>query len=137
MSLLVNIDVDDLEKGTRFYCDGLGLRVGRRFDGWVELIGSSSPIYLLPKPAGSAVSPVDDQKRDYARHWTPVHLDFVVPEIGKAVARATAAGATLERDVTRHAYGRLALLADPFGNGFCLLEFTGRGYDEIALSGGQ
>jgi hypothetical protein len=25
------------------------------------------------------------------------------------------------------------MLADPFGNGFCLLEFRGRGYDEIAL----
>jgi len=24
------------------------------------------------------------------------------------------------------------LLADPFGNGFCLIQFTGRGYDEIA-----
>ena len=133
MSLLVNIDVDDLEEGTRFYCDGLGLRVGRRFDGWVELIGSSSPIYLLPKPAGSAISPVNDQKRDYARHWTPVHLDFVVTDIHPAMARALAAGARLERDVTQHAYGRLALLADPFGNGFCLIEFTGRGYDEIVV----
>lgn len=134
MSLLVNIDVDDLEKGTRFYCDGLGLRVGRRFDGWIELVGSSSPLYLLPKPAGSAISPVNDQKRDYARHWTPVHLDFVVPDIGEALRRALVAGATLERDVTNHAYGRLALLSDPFGNGFCLIEFRGRGYDEIALS---
>jgi catechol 2,3-dioxygenase-like lactoylglutathione lyase family enzyme len=134
MSLLVNIDVDDLEKGTRFYCDGLGLKVGRRFDGWIELVGSSSPLYLLPKPAGSAISPVDDQKRDYARHWTPVHLDFVVPDIGEALRRALVAGATLERDVTNHAYGRLALLSDPFGNGFCLIEFRDRGYDEIALS---
>ena len=134
MSLLVNIDVDDLEKGTRFYCDGLGLKVGRRFDGWIELVGSSSPLYLLPKPAGSAISPANDQKRDYARHWTPVHLDFVVPDIGEALRRALAAGATLERDVTNHAYGKLALLADPFGNGFCLIEFRGRGYDEIALS---
>ena len=134
MSLLVNIDVDDLEKGTRFYCDGLGLKVGRRFDGWIELLGSSSPLYLLPKPAGSAISPANDQKRDYARHWTPVHLDFVVPDIGEALRRALAAGATLERDVTNHAYGKLALLADPFGNGFCLIEFRGRGYDEIALS---
>ena len=41
MSLLVNIDVDDLEKGTRIYCDGLGLKVGRRLDGWIELVGSS------------------------------------------------------------------------------------------------
>lgn len=25
-----------------------------------------------------------------------------------------------------------ALFVDPFGHGFCLIEFTGRGYDEIA-----
>ena len=56
----------------------------------------------------------------------------MVPDIGKAIQRARAAGATLERDVAVHAYGKLALLADPFGNGFCLLQFTGRGYDEIA-----
>jgi hypothetical protein len=47
--------------------------------------------------------------------------------------RALGAGATLEQDVTTHAYGKLALMADPFGNGFCLLQFTGRGYDEITL----
>jgi predicted enzyme related to lactoylglutathione lyase len=133
MSLLVNIDVDDLEKGTRFYCDGLGLSVGRRFDGWIELVGCAAPIYLLPKAAGTQAFS-GGEKRDYARHWTPVHLDFVVSDVRKAVARALAAGAMLERDVTTHAYGRLALLADPFGNGFCLLEFTRRGYDEIALT---
>lgn len=131
-SLLVNIDVDDLEKGTRFYCEGLGLRVGRRFDGWLELVGSTAPIYLLPKEKGTEAFP-NGAKRDYARHWTPVHLDFVVSDIRKAIARALAAGAKLERDVTTHAYGKLALLADPFGNGFCLLEFTGEGYDAITL----
>jgi predicted enzyme related to lactoylglutathione lyase len=129
--LLVNIDVDDLERATRFYCDGLGLKVGRRFEGWTELVGAAAPIYLLPKPAGSAVSPAAPHVRDYARHWTPVHLDFVVPDVAEAVERAVSAGATLERAATRHAYGLLALLADPFGNGFCLLQFTGRGYDEI------
>ncbi|MGH8691302.1 MAG: VOC family protein [Burkholderiales bacterium] len=133
MNLLVNIDVDDLEKAIRFYCEGLGLRVGRRFDGWVELVGAAAPIYLLPKAAGTPVSPASARKRDYGRHWTPVHLDFVVTDMRKALAQALAAGATLERDVTQHAYGELALLADPFGNGFCLLAFAGRGYDEIAL----
>ena len=131
MSLLVNIDVDDLPRAERFYCDGLGLRVGRRFEGWTELVGAAVPIYLLPKRAGSVVSPASPQKRDYARHWTPVHLDFTVDDIGSAVDRAVKAGATLERPATKHAYGLLALLADPFGNGFCLLQFTGRGYDEI------
>jgi catechol 2,3-dioxygenase-like lactoylglutathione lyase family enzyme len=132
-ALLINIDVDDLRKGETFYCEGLGLRVGRRFEGWIELAGAAAPIYLLPKPAGSAVSPASNEKRDYGRHWTPVHLDFVVADIGEALERALAAGATLEGDVTDHAYGKLALLADPFGNGFCILQFTGRGYDEIAV----
>ena len=136
MNLLVNIDVDDLEKATRFYCEALGLRVGRRFEGWLELVGGDAPLYLLPKAAGTEAFP-KGAKRNYARHWTPVHLDFVVPDVASALARATAAGATLERGVTNHAYGKLALLADPFGNGFCLIEFTGSGYDAIALSGGQ
>lgn len=131
-SLLVNIDVDNLERATAFYCDALGLRVGRRFDGWLELVGTSAPIYLLPKDAGSPISPVSGTTRTYARHWTPVHLDFVVADLPKAISRATAAGATLERDAETHAWGRIALMADPFGNGFCLLQFTGRGYDEIA-----
>ena len=133
MSLLVNIDVDDLEKATRFYCDGLGLRVGRRFEGWTELVGAGAPIYLLPKKAGTPVSPASRQIRDYQRHWTPVHLDFVVPDIREAMQRAVAAGAKVESDVSDHAYGKLALMADPFGNGFCLLQFTGRGYDEITV----
>ena len=132
MNLLVNIDVDDLGKATAFYCDGLGLKVGRHFGDWLELIGASSPIYLLPKKAGSTVSPATRGTRDYARHWTPVHLDFVVEDIEAAIARARAAGASLEQEAREHAYGRLALLADPFGNGFCLLQFTGRGYDAIA-----
>ena len=28
-------------------------------------------------------------------------------------------------------WGRHAVLADPFGNGFCVLQFEGRGYAEI------
>lgn len=131
--LLVNIDVEDLEKATRFYCDALGLSVGRRFDGWIELVGSSAPIYLLPNASGTSVSPASAQKRDYGRHWTPVHLDFVVTDLPRAVARARAAGAAMEQDIETKAWGRIAMFADPFGNGFCLLEFLGRGYDEITV----
>src|SRR2546428_4021635 len=72
---LVNIDVGDLAAATRFYCDGLGLSTGRRFgDDGVELLGASSAIYLLVKPAGSRAAGSTPQARDYARHWTPVHL---------------------------------------------------------------
>ena len=38
MKLLVNIDVGDLPKAERFYTEALGLKVGRRFDGSVELL---------------------------------------------------------------------------------------------------
>lgn len=138
MDLLVNIDVDDLDAAVRFYTAAFGLQVGRRFgeDG-VEVLGGSSPIYLLHKPAGTAASPAAPQAqlRSYDRHWTPVHLDFVVTDIEQAVARATAAGAVLERPIGSSAWGRLALMADPFGNGFCFVEFVGRGYDEIATGG--
>lgn len=132
-NILVNIDVANLEQATRFYCDALELRVGRRFEGWTELVGMSAPIYLLPKGAGTPVSPKSGEKRDYRRHWTPVHLDFVVDDLEAAVLRAKAAGAGVESEIQTHAWGRIALMADPFGNGFCLLQFSGRGYDEIVV----
>jgi predicted enzyme related to lactoylglutathione lyase len=131
--LLVNVDVADLERAVSFYCGALGLRVGRRFDGAAELLGSSAPIYLLAKPAGTAASPSTEETRRYERHWTPVHLDFVVPDLEQALSRAQAAGATVEIGVCAASWGRIANLSDPFGTGFCLLQFTGRGYDEIAL----
>jgi predicted enzyme related to lactoylglutathione lyase len=136
IDLLVNIDVDDLAAGERFYCAAFGLQAARRFgDAGVELRGASSAIYLLRKAAGTPASPATPQARDYARHWTPVHVDFVVADIDAAIARAVAAGAVLERPVADNAWGRLALLADPFGHGFCLVQFVGRGYDEIAEPG--
>lgn len=126
------IDVDDMEKGIAFYTQALGLQVGRRLgQDWVELLGAAVPIDLLGQPAGSQPCPAEGAVRDYRRHWTAVHLDFVVDDIQTAVRRAETAGATLERPVHDHAWGREANLADPFGHGFCLLEFHGRGYDEI------
>lgn len=131
--ILINIDVDDLQRATAFYTALLDLRIGRRFGaGGVELVGGAVPFYLLVKPAGSMATPTSGDRRRYARHWTPVHLDFVVADVDGAVERALAVGATLDDPATTHTWGRIAHLADPFGNGFCLLQFLGRGYDEIA-----
>jgi predicted enzyme related to lactoylglutathione lyase len=135
VDLLVNIDVDDLQRAIVFYTGAFDLRIGRRFgtDG-VELLGASAPIYLLAKASGTQPFPNATRLRDYGRHWTSVHLDFVVRRIDKALARAVAAGATVERPTETSRWGKLALLVDPFGNGLCLVEFLGRGYDEIASS---
>jgi predicted enzyme related to lactoylglutathione lyase len=135
--LIVNVDVDDLEKAVRFYTSALGLRVGRRFGRkGIELLGAEAPIYLLVAARGTEPFRGATATRDYRRHWTPVHLDFAVEDIRSAVDRAVAAGATLEAPIERHPYGRLAILGDPFGHGLCLLQFEGRGYDEIATGVG-
>lgn len=135
MHLLVNIDVDDLARAERFYREAFGLETGRRFGrAGVEMLGADAPLYLLVKGAGTAPAATVEQPRHYARHWTPVHLDFVVEDIEGAVARAVRAGAVLEQPVATQRWGRLALLADPFGHGFCFVQFIGRGYDEVAGS---
>ncbi len=134
--LLVNLDVDDLARGVAFYVEAFGLRPGRRLGPRVaELLGGTAPLYLLEKPAGSPAHAGASAGRSYARHWTPVHLDFVVDDVERALARAEAAGARAEGPIERHAWGRIAYLADPFGHGFCLVQFVGRGYDAIPDSG--
>lgn len=130
--VLVNLDVDDIERAVVFYTQALGLRVGRRFDGaFVELLGAEVPIYLLLKAANTKPFEGAEQLRSYTRHWTPLHLDFVVADLDAAISRALASGAVLEAPPSQHAYGRLALLHDPCGHGFCLLQFEGKGYDEL------
>jgi len=134
MQLLVNVDVDDIERGIDFYRAAFGLHLGRRLfgDSVAEMLGASSTIYLLKKSAGSLASRQAAVSRDYHRHWTPIHLDFEVDDIRAAVERAVAAGARLEDEPAAFAWGQLAMLSDPFGHGFCLLQFTDRGYDAVA-----
>ncbi|HEU0200909.1 MAG TPA: VOC family protein [Burkholderiaceae bacterium] len=135
MRLLVNVDVDDLPRAIDFYTRAFGLTIGRRFgtDG-IELLGADAPIYLLQKPAGTPAAATTDETRRYTRHWTPVHLDFVTDDIDAALARALAAGAKAESEIRTASWGRIVLLSDPFGHGVCLLQFLGRGYDEIATA---
>jgi len=134
VQVLVNVDVDDLERAIEFYTSAIGLRVGQRlFGGSVaEMLGASSKIYLLAKPAESVTSPQASSVRDYRRHWTPVHRDFEVEDASAAVERAVAAGATLEGEIQSFSWGRQATLSDPFGHGFCVLQLSSRGYDAVA-----
>lgn len=165
MRVLVNIDVDDLPRATKFYVDCFELEIGRRLGAvGIELLGGGVAFYLLLKEAGTrAVAETETEAatgteartgtgpakateaapaavskpaltRSYARHWTPVHLDFVVDDLPRATARAIAAGAVLERDIEHHDWGSIAGFSDPFGHGFCLLRFTERGYDAIAVA---
>ena len=91
----------------------------------------------LPLFLHGNLSPIADLgstkvERDYQRHWTPVHLDFIVPDLDPAMARLTTLGGSLDREVQTRDYGRIANMADPFGNGFDLIEFSGSGYDAVS-----
>ena len=129
MNVMVNIDVDDLDRAIDFYTRGFGLRLVRRlFDETVaEMAGAPVTIHLLLKAAGTGAA--GSSTRRYQRHWTPVHLDFEVEDIEAAVQRVRAAGGVLEGEMTSHAWGRLATMSDPFGHGLCVVELSGAGYD--------
>ena len=135
MDLRICIDVSDLEAAIAFYTHGLQLRPGRRLgSGWAELLGGPCAIDLLCEAPGSApLGEAHPQRRDFGRHWTPVHLDFVVADVEAAAKQAVAHGARLEREIQNRRWGRMANMADPWGHGFDLLEFRGRGYDEILV----
>lgn len=131
MEILINIDVPDMEAAVRFYTKACNLQIGRRFDeGFVELLGAGANIYLLQNDAGTAATKTGET-RNYERHWCPIHLDFAVADIEIAVAHALAEGASIEIPLQERPYGKLVVLADPFGNGFCFIQFTGEGYNAM------
>lgn len=131
MNTIINIDVPALAPAIAFYREVLGLRLNRIIDEDVaELAGASSTIYLLAKAAGSPVSEFAADERRYMRHWTPVHIDFVVDNVVDAAKRAAAAGAVQESPCVDWRGSRCISFSDPFGHGFCLIEFADETYSD-------
>lgn len=133
--LLINIDVADLETAIAFYHDGLGFDFKRRlFGGAVaEMALGNTEIFLIEREPGSEAVSGLPIVRDYGRHWTPVHLDLIVEDLEAAIERAVKAGAVPPTKTGDYDWGAIAPMADPFGNGFCLLRFKGRGYDGVVV----
>jgi predicted enzyme related to lactoylglutathione lyase len=122
MEVHVYIGVSDILRGIAFYTQGLGLRLRRRLAAnWVELEGASVPIFLLQA----------DRPADFAGPWT-VHLDFITADLEAAVRQAQAAGAVLQRAIQERQWGRMANMADPFGNSFDVIAFAPGGYGRMA-----
>jgi predicted enzyme related to lactoylglutathione lyase len=131
MRMIVNIDVPALAPAIEFYSAALGLNPGRIIDDDVaELTGGSSVIYLLAKEAGSVPGSAVAGKRSYSRHWTPVHIDFVVADVAAAADRALKAGAKQESECIEWKGSKCITFSDPFGHGFCLIEFEAGTYSD-------
>ncbi|HEY9197970.1 MAG TPA: VOC family protein [Gammaproteobacteria bacterium] len=129
MRVIVNIDVPELAPAIEFYTAALGLTLTRMLDDDVaELTGATSVIYLLRHPPGSNPVSSHPLTRHYARHWTPVHMDFVVDDVARAARRALDAGAIQESDGVEWRGSNCISFSDPFGHGFCLIEFADQTY---------
>lgn len=128
--LIVNIDVPNLEAGITFYRDGLQFGLVRKlFDGAVaEMTLDGETIFLIENENGSKAVSTMDIRRDYNDHWTPIHLDIAVDSLENATARAINAGAKQTKPPSKQVFGKIAPMRDPFGHGFCLIEFSAEGY---------
>lgn len=125
----ISIDVENVDRAIDFYRDGLGLRLIEKGDGWATMALGDQSVFL-----GTPWGPEGPIDCDHRRHWTPVHLDFVVDDFDTAVERAINAGAKLDRPIVRRAdRGDMANLSDPSGNGFDLIQRTSRHKRERAL----
>ena len=122
MRLEICIDVDDVDRAVEFYGRGLGLELVEHHPDWAQAKLGEQTFWIM----GVTPGPDGPISRDYRRHWTPIHLDFVVDDIDAAVERALAAGGRLDREITRNPRrADLANLSDPAGNGIDLVRRHG------------
>ncbi|WP_067812779.1 VOC family protein [Actinomadura kijaniata] len=97
----VVIDATDLDLLTGFWSRLLDLEITRREEGWVSL-GPRLALQKVPEP-----KTVKNR----------VHLDLVVTDFARAVAHASALGATPVGEIHEDLW---QVWQDPEGNEFCL-----------------
>ena len=121
IKISVSIDVSDLKKAETFYVEALGCKKIRdQGTDMVVLAVENSDIYLQEKKSGTKPLVSDSVIRDYGRHWTPVHLDFLCENVDELVAKIVKLGGQHEGGDSGD-WGSIAYCADPFGNGFCVI----------------
>jgi predicted enzyme related to lactoylglutathione lyase len=119
----LSIDVPDLEAGLRFYAAVFGfVEAARPFPTLAVLDANNVTVCMHAKPAGTKSSLATSvELRHYERHWTPVHLDFDVPDLDAVLAKVRAGGGTIENEFRNQGPKPVAFCSDPFGNGFCVI----------------
>jgi len=121
IKISVSIDVSNLKKAETFYVEALGCRKVRdQGDDMVVLSVENCDIYLLEKKAGTKPLLSGNAVRNYERHWTPIHLDFLCDNVDEVVSKILRLGGSHEGG-DKGNWGSIAYCADPFGNGFCII----------------
>lgn len=121
IKISVSIDVSNLKQAETFYIEALGCKKVRdQGEGMSVISTDNCDIYLQEKEAKSNPIPSEAVKRDYSRHWTPVHLDFLTDNVDEIVKKIIQLGGQHEGGESGE-WGSIAYCADPFGNGFCII----------------
>jgi len=121
IKISVSIDVSNLKQGEAFYIEALGCKKIRdQGSDMVVLSTENCDIYLQEKKAGTKPLVSSEVVRDYKRHWTPVHLDFLAKNVDGVVEKILQLGGLHEGGESGD-WGSIAYCADPFGNGFCVI----------------
>jgi len=106
-------------RALEFYTQALGCDFKKKYSAvWQVVTIEGLDIHLQQKAAGTAAAGED--RRDYRRHWTPVHLDFIVEDIRPTGAAIEEYGGCIENQ-SYSEQADIAHCADPFGNGFCVI----------------
>jgi len=122
IKISVSIDVSDLIKAEAFYIDALGCKKLRnQGESMVVLSVENCDIYLQEKAVGTKPLPTKPEiVREYSRHWTPIHLDFLCENVDEVVSKIVSFGGQHEGGESGD-WGSIAYCSDPFGNGFCII----------------
>jgi hypothetical protein len=122
MKISISVDVPTLAEGLAFFGPVFGFSlIAEPYPGLALIAAGEERLLLITRDGGTAPFPEATVRRDYARHWTPVHLDFHVTDVAGTRDRALAAGARLEAWHEPAGRPPVAFMSDPFGHGFCLI----------------
>ncbi|MFJ9552636.1 VOC family protein [Nocardiopsis sp. NPDC101807] len=114
MRLVCVLDVDDFEETARFWCGALG---------FVREETQRHPSYLaLLDPGGRWPDLLLQKVPEPSRGKNRMHLDMVVPDLEAEAERVLRLGARRVRPTFEEAGDLIAVLADPEGNEFCLVQ---------------
>ena len=122
-TIAVCIDVPEMDKAIAFYTKALGFEFVKKETEHAELSASGLTVYLSEKAAGTNPLIVGQAVRHYERHWTPIHLDVIVSDIEQCISSVLEMGGVKEGEKSGD-WGSIAFCSDPFGNGFCVMQYA-------------
>ena len=122
VSVHASLDVPDIAAGVKFYTEVFGFtEKARPFPAMAILDAGNVTLCIHEKAVGTSPAPGSAATRDYARHWTPVHLDFHVPALDPVLERIVQGGGRIETEYRTMGPRPTAFCSDPFGHGFCVI----------------